>query len=299
MPLDIDAWFFYDPAQPSGQNAPVLDAREVQAAFSAESVRHLGRGAFGETWRLSGGAFATDGPVAAKIIHQEGYPAARLERETDGLRRTSSPNVVRLLGRHTITLSVGPRPALLCEFIEGGDVSSAVSAGRWPSHTEAQDFAAGVLAGLAALHATDTVHRDIKPENIALRDGRWDQPVILDLGLTKQLDIDSFTRYPNLLGTLAFMAPEQIRGEEARKAADLWALGVVLRILLTWAHPFFGGWEARMDINDALRRVERGAPDLPLDVPEPLRSVAARLLMPIEHERGSARRALKELERTT
>lgn len=295
MPLDgIDAWFFWDPQQPVQQPAPELDAAEVHAAFGAESVTWLGRGAFGETWRLSGGAWAGS-DVAAKVIYKDGYPEARLSRETEGLSRTNSPYVVRLVDRRTINLSRGPRPALVCEFVEGGDVASPIAAGRWPTHEQVHAFAIGVLSGLVALHATETVHRDIKPENIALRGGNWSAPVILDLGLTKQLDVDTFTRYPSLLGTLAFMAPEQVRGEEARKLADLWALGVVLHILLTRAHPFYDSFDQRVDLKEALTRVEHGAPPLPDDVALPLRSVTMRLLNPVAHERGSARRALAEL----
>lgn len=294
---DVDALFWYEPRPQKavGYERPVLDPEEIRGAFGAARAELLGRGAFGETWRLSGDAFATTGDAAAKVIYRDGYPPERLARETDGLLRTSSPNVVKLLEARTVDLHGGSRAALLFEFVKGGDVAGAIGAGAWPRYPEVHAFAAGVLTGLVALHGTNTAHRDIKPENIALREGDWAQPVILDLGLSKQLDVDALTTYPQLLGTLPFMAPEQIRGEEARKAADVWALGCVLHLLLTRQHPFFGAYADAVHRADALSRVVAGAPPLPADVPEPLRSVVTRLLSPTEHERGSARRALSDL----
>lgn len=295
MPADFNAWFWWEPASAAQTPAPVLDAAELHAAFGVESVTWLGKGAFGETWRLAGGPWAADGPVAAKVIFGDNYPRERLDRETQGLARTSSRNVVRLLQTGVVTTGQGAMPVLVCEFVQGGDVATAIANGRWPTYEQVHAFAVGVLSGLVALHSTNTVHRDIKPENIALRGGDWSQPVILDLGLTKQLDVDTFTKYPSLLGTTPFMAPEQLRLEEARKGADLWALGVVLHILLNHTHPFYGPWAQRLELDEALARLEVGALDLPADLPEPLRSVATRLLEPVLNQRGSAPRALRDL----
>ena len=295
---DVDAQFWFELNVPDANYAPVLDAADVRRAFGSVTASLLGRGAFGETWRVTGTELVESGDAAAKVIYREGYPAARLDRETEGLGRTSSEHVVKLLRAGLVELGGKPRAALLFEFVEGGDVASALSAGRWPTPEEVHAFAVGVLRGLVALHATNTAHRDIKPENIALRDGDWAQPVILDLGLSKQLDVDTLTTYPQLLGTLPFMAPEQIRGEEARKAADVWALGCVLHLLLTGAHPFFGPRNEAVGRTEALTVVGDGAPALPDDVSEPLRTVAIRMLKPAAHERGSANRALTDLTTT-
>ena len=69
------------------------------------------------------------------------------------------------------------------------------------------------------MHAADLLHRDLKPANVALRSGDYGQPVILDLGFAKLLDIESITKYPTLIGTTLYMAPEQLRGEERRGRA--------------------------------------------------------------------------------
>lgn len=296
MPVDdVDADFWYEPQPPATAYTPVLDAADVRRALGGADARALGRGAFGETWRLSGTSFVESGDVAAKVIYREGYPAARLTRETDGLQRTTSEHVVRLLHAGLVELGGKQRAVLLFEFVEGGDVAAALGDGAWPTHVQVHDFAVGALRALVALHQTNTAHRDIKPENIALRNGEWGSPVVLDLGLSKQLDVDTLTTYPQLLGTLPFMAPEQIRGEEARKAADVWALGCVLQLLLSRRHPFYGPRTASVSRAQALTLVEAGAPPLPDDVPEPLRTVVVRLLNPVAHARGSAARALGDL----
>jgi serine/threonine protein kinase len=183
----------------------------------------------------------------------------------------------------------------MCEFVPGGDLASALAADNWPTYDEVRAFAVGLLAGVAAMHSTETVHRDIKPENIALRGGDWSQPVLLDLGLSKMLDVDSLTTYPALFGTRPFMAPEQIRLQEARKGADVWAVGVILHLLLTKKHPFYGPKAAKVHIDEAVKLVSSGAADLPGDVPEPLRTVATRLLNAVPNQRGSAQRALSDL----
>ncbi len=296
MPVDdIDAEFWFELAPLSAPYTPVLASTDVERAFGCHAARPLGRGAFGETWHVSGTPLVATGEAAAKVIYREGYPAARLTRETEGLQRTSSEHVVRLLTAGLVPLVGKERAVLVFEYVEGGDVAAAISAGSWPTHEQVHAFGIGVLRGLVALHETNTAHRDIKPENIALRGGDWSRPVLLDLGLSKQLDVDALTTYPQLLGTLPFMAPEQIRGEEARKAADVWALGCVLHLLLTQKHPFFGPRNERVPRTQALTIVAAGAPPLPEGVPEPLRGVATRLLSPEAHARGSAARALADL----
>ncbi len=291
---DVDALFFYDQAPPQGF-VPMLSPDEMCRVFDVTAAQPLGRGSFGETWRLSGGAAAANSDIAAKVIIRQDYPANRLAREVEGLQRTMSANVVRLIETRQVCLGIGRRAVLLCEFVAGGDVGSAIAAGCRPTYQQVHEFAVGVLTGVAAMHLTGTVHRDVKPENIALRDGDWAQPVLLDLGLAKMLDADTLTAYPSLLGTLPFMAPEQIRLEEARKGADVWAVGVVLHLLLSGTHPFFGPKSEGVYRQAALARVTAGAPDLPVDVPEPLRFVAQRLLKAAPYERGSAARALGDL----
>ena len=199
--------------------APRFDGATVAAALGVPDVAFLGSGAFGDTWR-------TD-DRAVKIICVDGYPPVRVAREVAGLTRVRSPNVVRLFDAKTVSLGGKDFPALVFEYVPGGDIQQAIDGGRCPQPGEAFELLAGLLQGVSELHRADgTVHRDIKPANIALRNGAWDQPVLLDLGLARSNTETTVTVYPGLIGTTAYMAPEQLEGRRARKAADLFAVGV-------------------------------------------------------------------------
>jgi len=223
-------------AAPDATLPPRFDIAEVTTVFQADQAKHLGTGGFGESWLLKQGHRSK----VAKILYNANYPMAYLEREVKSLLRVDNPHVVRLLGVKQVLLSVGSRAVLFFEYIEGNDVMARLRTGDWPIEPDVLSFTTGLFEGLVALHQREAVHRDLKPENIALRPSGWRQPVILDLGLAKLLDEPSITTYPALLGTTPYMAPEQLRGDRARKAADIWAAGVVLHLLLAREHPFYG-----------------------------------------------------------
>ena len=297
---DITALFWYERAAAGSSVSASLPGEEIVHAFGAASAAPLGRGAFGETWRIDLVA-SHEQPArqyAVKVILNPAYPRSLLAREVGGLQRVQHRNVVGLVETREVTLSVGDRAALVFEYIPGGDVAHALHSDL-PDTEQIRDFGLGLLSAVCALHDTNTVHRDIKPENIALRDGRWDSPVLLDLGLAKLLDVESMTTYPQLLGTLPFMAPEQVRGEPARKAADVWAVGVVLHILLTGQHPFFGDRNHALLRPAALDALMSGPRPLVASVPADLGHLVQRLLSADAHTRGSARRALRDLQATT
>jgi serine/threonine protein kinase len=269
---------------------PRFEVAEVKTVFQADHAKHLGTGGFGESWLLKQG----HRHKVAKILYDANYPMAYLEREVKSLGRVDNSRVVRLLGLDLAALSVGPRAVLYFEYVDGDDVMTWLRTNGWPTEPEVLSFAAGLFEGLVALHEQEAVHRDLKPENIALRRSGWGEPVILDLGLAKLLDEPSITAYPALLGTAPYMAPEQLRGDRARKAADMWAAGIVLHLLLAREHPFYGPQPVAQDV--ALDLLEAGPPPLPETVGEPLRSIIPRLLSPLPYQRGSALRALGELE---
>jgi serine/threonine protein kinase len=288
----LQAWFWFDlQAKATSASGPVLAERDVLSAFGIGAAQWLGTGSFGETWLLDPGGEA----CAAKVLLDSNYPREYLNREIEGLQRVRSANVVTLREVRDVDLSSEKRTCLLFDYIDGGDLASNLRSGAWPDEQEVFDFAVGLLSGLEALHALDAIHRDIKLENVALQSGAWGQPVVLDLGLVKFLDGDTFTLYPQLVGTCPFMSPEQIRGEQARKGADVWAAGVVLHLLLAGSHPFFEGWDGRLDRSAALERVLAGPNPLPTTVSEPLRSLVPQLLSGKPYERGSAARAIRTL----
>jgi len=283
--------FNFDLSQ-SGQPGPTLDQAEINQVLAATDAWYLGTGSFGESW-----AFVTaSGTHVAKILLDPQTTSKEIDREIRGLTRVTSRYVVRLEEVNLVALAGQQRIVLVFEFIDGGDVMSRIETGQWPAVAEVQSFAAGVLRGLVALHAQEVVHRDIKPENLALRGGDWAQPVILDLGLGRLLDASTLTLYPAMVGTAPYMAPEVIEGRAARKGSDLWSLGILLFLLLTHGHPFLPDPAEFLDADDMYDRVVAGAPALPAAVPDPLRSVVTRLLSSTSFERGSAARALTEIE---
>ena len=261
-------------------------------AFGSASATLLGAGSFGETWRI-----LRTGSVdqAVKLILDPAYPAAHLNREAEGLRRANSPHVVKLLEVRQVHVAGHDRPALVFEYIDGGAVAGRLQAGVPVPPDDVRAFAQGLLAGVAELHDRQTVHRDIKPDNIALRGGDWAQPVLLDLGLAKMLDEASLTAYPAIMGTVAFMAPEQLRGERARQMADMFAVGVVLHIMLCGTHPFYGPRAHAVDDLTAIRLIEAGPKPLPATTPPDLANVITRLLDARAYRRGRAERALRDL----
>lgn len=282
---------FYEPT-PSAAPAPQFSGPEVAAAFRCASAALLGAGAFGETWRVS---HAGSADRAVKLIFDPAYPADRLDREAEGLRRANSPHVVDLLEVQQVHVNGMDRQALVFEYIDGGAVASRLQPGVPVSPDDVRAFARGVIAGVAELHAQQTVHRDIKPENIALRGGDWSQPVLLDLGLAKVLDQHSLTAYPAIMGTVPFMAPEQLKGERARPLADMFAVGVVLHLMLAGQHPFYGPRAQAVDDIAAVRLIEAGPKPLPATTPPHLATLVARLLSAEAYKRGSATRALEDL----
>lgn len=296
MPVNqIEAAFFYDPPRPDPYSTPLLNSEEISAAFDSCGMQALGRGSFGETWLIPADSRYPNQRVA-KIIFDRTYPPEYLKREVEGLEKVRHSNVVNFLESIEIELRTGRTTAFIFDFIDGGDVASRMSVGEpATSDSEILGFANGLLSAIQAMHIVEMIHRDIKPANIMLREENWADPVLLDLGLAKLLDNDTLTVYPTLMGTLPFMSPEQIRMEEARKASDIWSIGVVLYLLATGRHPFYGDRSQALSRIEALECVIGGPKPLPLNTSPILSDLILRFLSPEPHHRGSAARALRDL----
>lgn len=281
--------FYWDPAAPTSGKAR-LTRGEVKAVFDADDVRHLASAGGGDTWWIE-----RRGKQSVVKIPTADYKLSWVDREVEGLKRGACDNLVRLESVEGVTFSIGKRAVITVEYIDGLMVDEAIRTDRWPSTDEVRGLLRGVLSGLAVLHGRDAVHRDVKPANLALRIGDWFRPVILDLGLTRLLDANGITKYPIALGTAEFMAPEVIQGARAERGADLWSLGVVAFVLLAHDHPFYGGYDDRVNDVEALERIEAGPAPLGVDIPANLRSLTSRWLAVDPDDRGTALEAIAVL----
>jgi Tol biopolymer transport system component len=202
-------------------------------------VASLGAGGMGEVYRAHDTRLNRD--VAIKVL-PEGAAAdpdrrSRLEREAQAVAALSHPNVLAVFdtGTHDGQLYV------VTELLEGETLRARLAGGALPVR-KALDVAIEIARGLAAAHDRQLVHRDLKPENIFLvADGRVK---ILDFGLARQLpsagaaETVAATDAGTVLGTVGYMAPEQVRGQAVDARADLFAFGAVLYEMLTGHRAF-------------------------------------------------------------
>ena len=204
-------------------------------------------GRYAVTSRLAHGGMATvylaidtrlDRQVALKVMHAE------LARDDEFVRRFigEAKSVARLSHQNVVAVfdqgSDGPFLYLAMEYVPGRTLKEVLrERGRF-APAAALDIMAGVLDGLAAAHASGIVHRDVKPENVLLtRDGRLK---VADFGLARAQAAAGHTRAGLLIGTVAYLPPEQVTGEATGPRSDVYSAGVVLFELLTGRQPFNG-----------------------------------------------------------
>ena len=202
-------------------------------------LAELGRGAMGVVYR--GVDPALDRPVAIKVISARAgavaVPVEELEarflREAKVAARITHPGVVTVFdaGRQ------GDALYIVMELVEGESLAQRMARGVYPTRGEALELCARVADALGAAHALGVVHRDIKPANILIApDG---QVKVSDFGVAKAIGEGSeLTRTGTVVGSPAYMSPEQVRGEAVDGRADLFSLGVVLYELILRRKPF-------------------------------------------------------------
>ena len=239
----------------------------------------LGEGAMGAVYRATDTKLGRD--VAIKILPaafaEDSLRMQRFEREAQVLASLNHPNIAAIYGIE--------QRAIVMELVDGANLPAPV-----PLET-AMDYARQIAAGLEAAHERGVVHRDLKPANIKVTtDG---VVKLLDFGLAKTTEstplpaganpTDSptislgMTQAGIILGTAAYMAPEQARGKAVDKRADIWAFGAVLFEMLSGKSPFSGG----ETISDALASIIAREPDwtaLPKNTPLHLHRLLARCL---------------------
>ncbi len=228
------------------------------------AVRPLGSGGNGSVWLAKDEVTGLD--VALKIVPREGKAAARAEREALAARRLRHERCVR-------AYDVGHDSGhvyIAYEYVPGRTVREALRSDA-VSDVEAVEIAAQVLDALAHAHRTGIVHRDVKPSNILLEHSDEISVRLLDFGLAQFDGADTLTAVGDVPGTLAYIAPERLAGDDAAPASDVWAVGVLLWESLSGRHPFWG-----MPLQEVALAIERGAPPLVEQRPDlPRRLLAA------------------------
>ena len=256
-----------------------------------EVVAQIGAGGMGEVYRARDGRLNRD--VALKVLPDlfasDPDRLARFQREAQVLATLKHPNIGIIYGleesEHT--------HALVLELIEGETLADAIARGPVPV-SEALAIAMQVAHALEAAHEQGVIHRDLKPANIKVTsDG---EVKVLDFGLARlaqtgetsgsgalaaqsmspTITTPAATGIGVMLGTAAYMAPEQAKGKTADKRSDVWAFGCVLFEMLTGKRPFEGE-----DVSDTLANVLKMDPDwnaLPKDVPPAVRTLLTRCL---------------------
>ena len=231
-----------------------------------EILSPLGAGGMGEVYKARDTKLGRD--VAIKILPEafvsDPERVARFQREAKTLASLNHPNIG---GIHGLEESRGVT-ALVMELVEGEDLSQRIARGAIPID-EALPIAKQITEALEAAHDQGIVHRDLKPANIKVRqDGAVK---VLDFGLAKVMDspasspgvsqsptitTPAMTQAGVILGTAAYMSPEQAKGRPADKSADVWAFGCVLYEMLTGKRAFEGN-----EVSDVLASVLAREPD--------------------------------------
>ena len=260
----------------------------------------LGKGGMGEVYRATDTSLNRQ--VAIKVLPtefaQDTERLARFEREAKTLASLNHPNIAQIYG---FEKSTGIH-ALVMELVEGPTLADRIAQGPIPVD-EALPIAKQIAKALEAAHEQGIIHRDLKPANVKVKpDGTVK---VLDFGLAKAMDpvgdASSVSMSPTLsmaatqqgiiLGTAAYMSPEQARGKPVGKQADIWSFGVVLFEMLT-GHQAFADEDVSMTLSKVLQR-EPDFDVLPPEVPSRVRQTLKVCLQKDARQRGGDMAAIR------
>ena len=252
----------------------------------------LGAGGMGQVYRAHDSKL--DREVAIKVLPiataHDPESLARFEREAKLLASLSHPQIAAIYGFE----EADGKHFLVLELVEGLTLAELI-ASEPLTIEESKNIARQMAGALDAAHEKGIVHRDLKPANVKITPD--DQVKVLDFGLAKAMAeegpasdpatsptlTDNFTRPGVILGTAAYMSPEQARGRPVDKRSDIWSFGCVLYECLAGRPAFQGG-----TITDLLGAVLKDEPDwdaLPSNTPRPLKQLLQRLLIKDRKER--------------
>src|SRR5262249_17003443 len=290
---DVESLLLWDARAEDFIDAPALEvaarllAEEREPSMIGRQLNHyqirslLGAGGMGEVYRARDARLSRD--VAIKVL------PASFARDVDRLRRfeqearvagaLNPPNILTIFDTGLGSPENGGAPYIVAELLEGEELRALLKQGAI-TQRRAVDYAHQIAHGLAAVHERGIVHRDLKPGNLFVtKDGRVK---ILDFGLAKLKSspgsdmVDSqvatqrrFTDPGMVMGTVGYMAPEQVRGEEADHRADIFAFGAILYEMLAGQRAFQG--KSAVETMNAILKEE------PAELPETSRQIAPAL----------------------
>jgi Protein kinase domain len=213
-------------------------------------LRPLGSGGSGSVWLARDETNGLD--VALKIVTREGKAGTRAEREAEAAARLRHPRCLRAYAFDGDERNV----YIAYEYVPGQTLRDRIRGGEL-TDAGAVEVGVQVLEGLSHAHTNGIVHRDVKPTNVLVADGPEIEVRLLDFGLAQFAGTETLTGAGDVPGTLAYISPERLQGEESSFAADVWAVGVVLWEALTGYHPFWSSSPV-----ETARRIDAGAPPL-------------------------------------
>ncbi|TAK10845.1 MAG: serine/threonine-protein kinase [Acidobacteria bacterium] len=249
---------------------------------SYEIIGPVGAGGMGEVYRAKDTKLNRD--VAIKVLPEafanDAERVARFTREAQTLAALNHPNIAAIYGIES--------NAIVMELVEGQDLSARIARGRIPLN-EALAIAKQIADALETAHEAGIIHRDLKPANVKVRE---DGAVkVLDFGLAKAFDpaggssadlansptlTAHATQMGVILGTAAYMSPEQAKGKTADRRADVWAFGVVLFEMITGQQLFQG--DSAPEVMASVMKEDPNWSRLPADLPDPIRRLLRRCL---------------------
>ena len=206
-------------------------------------LRLLGEGGMGVVWLARN--LALDSDVAIKLLRageRTDKLGRRMLKEAQAVARLGHPAILRVFDFGTTHRG---DPYMVMEVLDGEDLAQTLDRNGRLSAIKAVRTLLPILHALGTAHQKGIVHRDLKPENIFLTsaDGGYVQPKVVDFGIvkTEAPELDRLTRMGTVLGTPAYLSPQQARGEDVDQRTDIWSAAVVLYEMMTCRLPFEGG----------------------------------------------------------
>jgi len=225
--------------------------------------RRIGSGGFGVVYEAWDGRL--ERPVAVKAIEQRGEAGRRVLREAQAAARLNHPGIVTLyeLGEED------GNALLVTELVAGSTLARLANAGEL-SDREIGEIGADLCEALDHAHSRGVVHRDIKPQNVQVVEDAEPRAKLMDFGVAHLADAAALTAAGDVVGTLAYMAPEQAEGRPAGPEADVYSLALTLYECWSGDHPYRRAAPAATAraIGGRVRPLRRLRPDLPWELTE-------------------------------